>query len=87
MQALAPASSISELFNIIYQFYRKNLECQYDETENAFQILSQNIQKKMFFITSRMRTGSAAPIRIRKQETPIQGGTACSGSGKICTTW
>ena len=47
MQALAPASSISELFNIIYQFYRKNLECQYDEAENAFQILSQNIQKKI----------------------------------------
>ena len=38
MQALAPASSISELFNIIYQFYRKNLECQYDEAENAFQV-------------------------------------------------
>lgn len=47
MQALAPASSISELFNIIYQFYKKNLECQYDEAENAFQILSQNIQKKI----------------------------------------
>ena len=41
----------------------------------------------MFFITSRMRTGSAAPTRILKQETPIQGGTACSGSGKTCTIW
>lgn len=47
MQALAPASSIFELFNIIYQFYRKNLECQYDEADNAFQILSQNIEKKV----------------------------------------
>lgn len=47
MQALVPASSISELFNIIYQFYRINLECQYDEAENAFLILSQNIQKKI----------------------------------------
>ena len=47
MQALAPAASISELYNIIYQFYKLNLECQYDEAENAFIILSQNIQKKI----------------------------------------
>lgn len=46
MQALAPASSILELYNVIYQFYKKNLECQYEEAENAFLILAQNIQQK-----------------------------------------
>lgn len=47
MQALAPATSICELYNIIYRFYKKNLEYQYDEAENAFIILAQNVQRKI----------------------------------------
>ena len=47
MQALAPATSICELYNIVYRFYKKNLECQYDEAENAFKILAQNVQRKI----------------------------------------
>ena len=47
IQALTPADSISELFDIIYSFYRNNLECQYNNTDNAFEILTENIQKRL----------------------------------------
>ena len=46
-QALTPADSISELFDIIYSFYRNNLECQYNNADNAFEILTENIQKRL----------------------------------------
>lgn len=47
IQALTPADSISELFEIIYSFYRNNLECQYNNADNAFEILTENIQKRL----------------------------------------
>ena len=47
IQALAPADSISELFEIIYSFYKNNLEYQYDSADSAFEILTENIQKRL----------------------------------------
>ena len=47
IQSLAPADSISELFEIIYSFYKNNLESQYDSSDTAFEILTQNIQKRL----------------------------------------
>ena len=47
IQSLAPADSISELFEIIYSFYKNNLESQYDSYDTAFEILTQNIQKRL----------------------------------------
>ena len=46
-QALVPKSAYIELINIANNFYERNLECQYDEAENAFQILAENIGKKI----------------------------------------
>lgn len=47
IQALAPADSISELFEIINSFYENNLESQYESSDTAFEILTQNIQKRL----------------------------------------
>lgn len=47
IQALTPADSISALFDIIYSFYRNNLEYQYNNAGNAFEILTENIQKRL----------------------------------------
>ena len=47
IQALAPEDSISELFEIIYSFYKNNLESQYDPSDSVFEILTKNIQKRL----------------------------------------
>lgn len=46
IHALSPDWSVEHLLNILYAFYARNLEFQYEPCDNAFNLLVQNIAKR-----------------------------------------
>ena len=46
IHALTPAWSFEHLFNILYSFYSKNLEFQYEPHDHSFELLVRNIAKR-----------------------------------------
>lgn len=46
IHALTPAWSMDHLFNILYSFYAKNLESQYTENDNSFNLFVKNISAR-----------------------------------------
>ncbi|MBR6106475.1 MAG: hypothetical protein IKQ39_00540 [Oscillospiraceae bacterium] len=46
LHALAPTQSVEHLYNLLYDFYKTNLECQYTEGDNSYRIFVRQICKR-----------------------------------------